>query len=80
MAQLTDEKSAVGSVGVWGSGLAFIVGLLQIVQDPVTAVLVPPAWRPYLIAAGAVAALIGRVTAKKQITSVMPKSTEPPTV
>lgn len=69
----TDGKSAVASVGVWGSLLAFGGALLSLAQDPTIAYLIPLAWNPYIIAAGSIIALVGRLKASQKITSVIPK-------
>lgn len=63
----TTGKSAVTSVGVWGSLGTIVLALAQVGQSGV----VPPQWMPYVAAISGLLALYGRVKATKQITSVI---------
>jgi hypothetical protein len=69
---MADGKSAVGSMGVWGSLIAFGSAALTIVTDPSIAAVLPMAWNPYIGAVAAAVALIGRLKAKAPIVSVLP--------
>lgn len=72
----SDGKSAVGSLGIWGSIVALGGGLLEVVgevvKDPVLGGYVPPSWNPYIVMVGAVVALAGRIRATEPITSILP--------
>lgn len=64
-------KSALGSVGVWGSLGVFGVYALDALQKAIDANILPAKYQAYLISLSALIALIGRVKAKKQITGII---------
>lgn len=70
-----DGKSALGSISVWGSLAGLAVSGIEIVKqvasDPTILAIIPPHIVPFVIAGASLITLIGRITAKKQITGVI---------
>lgn len=71
---LTGEKSAVESVGVWGSLIALIPAAYELVTQAAQNGSFGPHATAILTAVGAALSLYGRLTAKKKITSIVPAS------
>lgn len=67
------EKSAVGSVSIWGSLVAGLASVMELVQDPNILAIIPGHIIPYIGIAGAILGVFGRVKAKGEITSFLPK-------
>jgi len=68
-----EGKSAVGSVSIWGSLVAGLASVMELVQDPNILAIIPGHIIPYIGIAGAILGVFGRVKAKGEITSILPK-------
>jgi len=68
-----NDKAAVASVGVWGGVISFLASAIGAIQDPAILAIIPEHVIPYVGAIGAIVGIIGRVKAKKVITSLLPK-------
>lgn len=71
---LEGEKSALGSIGVWGSLLSLLPAVLDAVNHGAATGALGPQGALIAAAVGGLVSLIGRLRAKKEITSVLPKS------
>lgn len=65
-------KSALGSVTIWGGLASLVSGILDVVNQVSQSGQVPSSWLPWLTLVGGIATIFGRMTATKQITSVVP--------
>jgi hypothetical protein len=70
---LIGEKSALGSIGIWGSLISLVPVLLETASDLGAVGVFGPHSAAIVAGVGGLISLWGRFTATKKITSVLPK-------
>lgn len=68
---MNGEKSALGSIGIWGSIIAFIPAAAQLLDRVVASGVLAPKEAAIVSGVGAVIAFVGRWRAKKEIKGVL---------